>query len=212
MRQRKLRNLEEKLQEKSAMIVSDPASLKGNWRKDPDAPLYVEIGCGKGRFVTDLARRHPDWELVAFEGNESVAYHAMQKAEAAGCGNIRFVLGYVRDIRDFFDKNEADGIFMNFSDPWPKARHAKRRLTAGRHLQEYADVIRPGGTIEFKTDNDSLFEFTEREFRRQDGMAVDYLTYDLHRDVPAEDIIMTEYEEKFSSQGKNINYIRVKIL
>lgn len=205
MRQRKIRNLDEKLNNLDMFQIHEPERYKGNWNK----PCYVEIGCGKGQFISRLARLHKEWNFVAFEGHRSVALHAIEKVKAAECKNVKFVLKYVNSLEDVFQDGEVSGIFLNFSDPWPKERHAKRRLTCGSRLREYGRILSPGGFIEFKTDNDGLFRYTLEEVADQNIFQVAAVTKNLHMDYPEEEIVTTEYEDKFSGKGKNINYLKL---
>ena len=162
MRQRKIKNIEERLNDFSALTINNPQHLKGKWKTvfNNDHPIYLEIGCGKGQFITTYAAKYPQWNFIAIEGHQSVVLRALEKATEMESSNIKFLLEYIKDIRDYFDRGELAGIFLNFSDPWPKDRHAKRRLTYGKRLLQYCDVIREGGAIQFKTDNESLFDFT----------------------------------------------------
>lgn len=230
MRQRHIKNLDERLKEFDAQLIADPASMKGKWReafREPvfhedqapeseeelrSRPLYAEVGCGKGQFITRLSALHPENLYLAVEGQGSVGYYALRKAKAAERENVRFVLNYIHDARDFFQKGEIDGLYLNFSDPWPKPRHEKRRLTSPRMLGEFSSVVRPGGFIEFKTDNDELFAYSEEQFQNHPLLRVEFLSHDLHRDVPEDRIVTTEYEDKFSARGKNIHFIRVRVL
>ena len=212
MRQRKIKDLDEKLRALSGYIVDNPEALKGMWRQE-ERPVYLELGCGKGKFICEHAEKNPDCDYVAIEGQESVAWFALRNVDRAGLGNVRFVVKYIKDIMDIFEENEIDGMFLNFSDPWPKARHEKRRLTYGERLKTYAKIIKPGGVLEFKTDNDDLFEYSIGQIESlNDIMRVEVLTRDLHKDFDTEDIVTTEYEEKFSAAGKNINYVKVRII
>ena len=212
MRQRKIKNLEEKLAARGRWQVPDPAEHKGHWADlfGRRAPLYLEIGCGKGQFIAEMSRRNPQWDFVAFEGQESVVLHALEKAETSDAQNVLFVPQFVHNLTDVFAEEEVSGIFLNFSDPWPKDRHAKRRLTSGGYLSDYAAILVPGGVLEFKTDNDGLFEYSVEQMAAAPGFAIEYQTRDLHHDMPEEEIVTTEYEDKFSAQGKNINYIRLR--
>lgn len=205
MRQRKIRNLDEKLEALANFQVEEPEMFKGKWEK----PCYLEIGCGKGQFIAKLASLNSNWNLVAFEGHKSVALHAIQKVEAEGLDNVNFVLKYINSLEDVFEDGEVSGIFLNFSDPWPKERHAKRRLTCGNRLKEYARVLSADGFLQFKTDNDSLFEYTLEEVENQDDFQLVEMTRDLHKDYDEGDIVTTEYEDKFSGKGKNINYLKL---
>ncbi len=214
MRQRRIKNVDEKIMTHGSFLIEDPHEFKGRWTDavPGEGPLYIEIGCGKGKFITGLAVRNPERRFIGFEGHQSVALHALEKAESLECGNVHFVLQYVNGLTEIFDKGEIDGIYLNFSDPWPKARHEKRRLTCGPRLREYSAVLKPGGFIEFKTDNDGLFEYSIDEIRKQEDMEILELSRDLHGDFPEESIVTTEYEEKFSAAGKKINYVRIKTL
>ncbi len=211
MRQRKIKNIEEKLSDYQSFIVSCPAEMKGHWKElwGNDNPVYLEIGCGKGQFITEYARTHPHWNFIAIEGQESVVLRALQKAERLELPNVRFVLEYVRDIRDFFENEELAGLFLNFSDPWPKERHAKRRLTYGKRLLQYRQIVEKNGRIQFKTDNEGLFDFTLEQIE-ETGMEILEMSRDLHNSQYAENNITTEYEDKFAKTGKNINYVTIK--
>lgn len=217
MRQRKLKNLDERLAAFSYLIIEDPASNKGRWKEvfDNDKPIWLEIGCGKGKFITDHAAAHPERNYIAVEGHESVVLRALEKAaalggeEKTGPDNLCFILEYVRDIRELFADGELAGIYLNFSDPWPKDRHAKRRLTYGKRLRQYAQIIEPGGAIAFKTDNEDLFTFSLEQIESE-GMEILEMSRDLHHSPYNEGNITTEYEDKFASAGKNINYVKFR--
>ena len=142
-------------------------------------------------------------------GAESVIVRAMARAEELELENLAFLSVYMDDMRDYFDNDEIDGIYLNFSDPWPKARHAKRRLTFRKFLERYRDIIKPGGFIEVKTDNDGLYDFSLEEAEAL-GYDITEKTRDLHNSEYSKENIMTEYEEKFSQRGKNINYLRIE--
>lgn len=215
MRQRKLKNLNERLDAFSRFIIEEPAAHRGRWKEvfGNDKPIWLEIGCGKGQFITRHAALHPERNYIAVEGHESVVLRALEKAAAmngtVGPGNLCFILEYVRDIRDLFADGELEGVYLNFSDPWPKERHAKRRLTYGKRLRQYAQIIRPGGVIAFKTDNEGLFDFSLEQIQ-QEGMEILEMSRDLHRSPYSEENITTEYEDKFASTGKNINYVKFR--
>lgn len=211
MRQRKIKDIDQKLTGFSRYMIENPTEYKGKWQSvfGNENPIYLEIGCGKGKFIAGQAEKHPKRNFVAVEGHTSVVLRALEKAEERQIGNIRFVLEYVKDIRDFFADGELAGIFLNFSDPWPKDRHAKRRLTYGKRLRQYCRVIAPEGAIAFKTDNDGLFEFTLEQIE-EENLKILELSRDLHNSAFAEDNVTTEYEDKFSEIGKNINYVKIK--
>ena len=211
MRQRKIKNIEERLNDFSALTINDPQHLKGKWKTvfNNDHPIYLEIGCGKGQFITTYAAKYPQWNFIAIEGHQSVVLRALEKATEMESSNIKFLLEYIKDIRDYFDRGELAGIFLNFSDPWPQDRHAKRRLTYGKRLLQYCDVIREGGAIQFKTDNESLFDFTLDQIETA-GLKILEISRDLHASEFADANITTEYEDKFASTGKNINYVKIR--
>lgn len=191
-------------------LAEDGREHKGSWKElfASEAPLYLEIGSGKGRFIAGLAEKHPECSFIACEGGYHIYPRILQKAAAQELSNLRVLPEYIYDPCDFFEDGELDGIYLNFSDPWPKDKHGGRRLTYRAKLEAYGRIIKKGGFIAFKTDNDMLFDFTLGELEAV-GMEPERLTRDLHASEWAEENIMTEYEEKFSQTGKSINYLRV---
>ena len=180
-----------------------------------DRPLYLEIGCGKGDFLLQQALTRPEAAFVGIEGQASVVLRALEKAaagEASLCGNLRFACAFVNGLEELFEPGSLSGIYLNFSDPWPKGRHAKRRLTYRGRLKDYAKALKPGGFIAVKTDNDPLFEFTLEEIAACGWEPVE-LTRDLHGEGCGYEarLITTEYERKFRDAGKTINYVKVII-
>jgi len=213
MRQRKVKNLDEKLASVNEFLIENPESLKGKWHEifGNNNPICLEIGCGKGKFLMGYADSNPNKNYIGIEGQGSVVLRALEKA-AARTGrpdNIRFMCGFVNDITAFFDKGELDTVYLNFSDPWPKDRHAKRRLTYGGRLKNYFDALKAEGHIEIKTDNDKLFEFTMEQINECQFTVLEYTT-DLHNEEFDARLITTEYEDKFKGMGKNINYVKIK--
>ncbi len=168
-------------------------------------PLYLEIGMGKGRFITELALRHPERNYVGIEKYSSVLLRALEKrGEDDAPSNLFFLRMEAEDLTEVFGEGEVAGIYLNFSDPWPKDRHAKRRLPGREFLARYDYILEPDGKVEFKTDNRTLFEFALEEAAAA-GWTVEQCTFDLHHDAEMmEGNIMTEYEERFSSQGNPI--------
>ncbi len=211
MRQRNIKNLDQKIRRNSTFLVTDPESCRGRWREvfGNNAPVYLEIGCGKGRFIALRAAAFPEKNFIAVEGQSNVALRALQKAETCHFDNLRIFIDYVDDLGRYFEPGELAGIYLNFSDPWPKARHAKRRLTYREKLKNYRSVMSPEGTIEFKTDNDGLFAFTIDEIRNA-GFSIWEMTTDLAASTFESKLFTTEYEERFGSAGKNINYVKFK--
>ncbi len=212
MRQRKVKNEEERLAEYRQYLIDDPKALKGNWRSvfENDSAIYAELGCGKGKFIMTLAEQNPDRNYIAVEGRGSIILRALEKAVQEGRNNIVFVKEYIRDTEEYFGEGELSCLYLNFSDPWPKDRHAKRRLLHSRYLNGYRKALKPGCCIEFKTDNVGLFAFAKEEFENS-GMMILESTDDLHRaELPARDVT-TEYEDKFRAEGKKINYCKVQV-
>ena len=192
----------------SEYVIHEPETVKGKWRRlfGNEKPLFIEIGMGKGRFIMDMAKTYPDINFVGIERYSSVLLRALQKMDEIEekPENIRFICMDAKDILDVFDNGEADRIYLNFSDPWPKDRHAKRRLPSREFLKRFDVILSKDGTIEFKTDNRELFDFAVSELEPA-GWKADVITYDLHADKElSKDNIMTEYEEKFSSIGNPI--------
>ena len=216
MRQRKLKDLDERLEMFGRYRIDSPWKFKGEWDRffmergaGMNADTYLEIGCGKGRFLMSHAEAERSSNFIGVECQQSVLVRALEKACDGDLRNVIFVDDKVYDVRDYFEEGELAGIYLNFSDPWPKARHAKRRLTHRDYLKSYCDVVRDGGTIEFKTDNDDLFGFTLEEIKVLD-LQIEEFAVDLHGSNFESKKFMTEYEEKFSSRGKTINYLRIR--
>lgn len=196
----------------SSYVVQNPAEWKGKWnqRFPKDQPLHIEVGMGKGRFLMDMARLHPDINYIGIEMYDSVLLRALQKRErleneGVKLDNLLFMCIDARILPEIFEKGEVQRIYLNFSDPWPKARHAKRRLTSREFLARYSQILTKGETVEFKTDNKDLFEFSLEEAQEAEGWTLLAHTFDLHhQEDMMEGNVMTEYEEKFSSMGNPI--------
>lgn len=179
---------------------------KGNWSAifGNDHPIHIEVGMGKGQFLMELAHRNPDINYIGIEKYSSVLIRGLEKLEEDPLENIRFIRMDAENLKDMFAPSEVSRIYLNFSDPWPKDRHAKRRLTSQTFLGRYDEILKSDGHIEFKTDNKDLFQFSLEQVDPA-GWNLDAHTWDLHNDpVLNEGNVMTEYEEKFSSQGNPI--------
>lgn len=197
--------------ESSPYVIHEPTQNKGRWNEifKNNHPIHIEVGMGKGRFLMDLASQNPDINYIGFEMYDSVLLRALQKMEERTetgntLPNVFFVRMDARELPLIFDVGEVDKIYLNFSDPWPKERHAKRRLTSRQFLERYDAILKPDGVIEFKTDNRPLFDFSLEEVNESKWHLVEW-TYDLHHNEKMNvGNIMTEYEEKFSSEGNPI--------
>lgn len=180
---------------------------RGRWNElfGNDDPLFLEVGMGKGRFITELAKQNPQCNYVGIEKYSSVLLRALEKREEQPeLTNLMFLRMDAEDIADVFGEGEVTGIYLNFSDPWPKDRHAKRRLPSREFLARYDKILKPEGKVEFKTDNKALFEFALEE-AEEAGWCIEAHTFDLHHDEKmVQGNIMTEYEERFSAQGNPI--------
>ena len=209
MRMRKKKHRDERIERCADIMIQSPSDFKGNWdgafgRK---APLFLEIGCGKGRFICETAKQNPENNYLAVEKCPDVVLLAMEKAKSEEIPNLKFFYGDVNALYESFEPSEVDGIYLNFSDPWPKNQTAKRRLTHPKLLNIYKKVLKHKGRIYFKTDNRKLFDYSLKTFE-DCGFKLYNLTYDLHsEDIPN---IMTEYETLFSEQGVPINRVEAE--
>ena len=195
--------------EESAFVIHEPEQCRGKWREKfpvscQEHPIHLEIGTGKGRFILTMAQMNPDVNYVGIEKYSSVLFKGVEKQESLQLPNLLFIRGEAELITEFFDEGEIERIYLNFSDPWPKKRNAKRRLPSREFLRRYDRILAPGGRIEFKTDNRELFDFAVEEVPYS-NFAIRKITYDLHHDSAMnEGNVMTEYEEKFSAKGNSI--------
>lgn len=205
MRLRNVKGSRERIAD-SRFVIQDPVSLKGKWREEfgNDREIHLEIGMGKGRFLMDMARLHPEINYIGIEKYSSVLLRGIQKLEEEPLENIRLLRMNAEETPDIFDKEEIDKIYLNFSDPWPKDRHAQRRLPSRTFLGRYDQFLKKDGVIEFKTDNEGLFVFALEELE-ETKWKLKAMTRDLHHDEKMnEGNVMTEYEERFSSMGNPI--------
>ena len=204
MRMRKRNNLEPRMEAASAVWIQNPEDYRGRWREllPGAAGLRLEIGCGKGRFTVQTAQQEPEVLFIAIERVREALVLAMEKAVALGLKNVFFLSVDAERLDELFAPGEADRIYLNFSDPWPRNKNAKRRLTYRTFLEKYRRVLCPGGEIHFKTDNEKLFAWSLEEFA-QYGCLVKNVDNDLHRNGPVG--IMTEYEERFYTLGTPIH-------
>lgn len=191
------------------MVIQNPEQWKGRWQErfGNDNPIHIEIGSGKGQFVSGMAKKNPNINYIGIEIQESVLVVALEKALAADVPNLQLLHVNGGQVTDYFEKGEVNQIYLNFSDPWPKKRHAKRRLTHENFLVGYEQVLPPFGELHFKTDNRGLFEYSLASFS-QFGLILKQVWLDLHK-VDFPENVMTEYEEKFSAKGHPIYRVEV---
>lgn len=203
MRLRNVKNASEKIKE-GKYYIDNPKDYKGKWKElfNNDNPIYIEIGMGKGQFIINNALNNPNINYIGIEMYDSVIVRAIEKSNDLELNNLFLIRMDARSIEEIFSK-EIDLIYLNFSDPWPKDRHAKRRLTSNIFLSRYSNIFKGTNKIIMKTDNIDLFNYS-LESLKEYGYTINYLSNDLHKDK--ENIITTEYEDKFTNKGIKINY------
>lgn len=189
----------------SPYVIQNPSGRKGCWKDvfGNENPIEIEIGMGKGRFIMELAALHPNINYVGIERYPSVLLRGLQKRAELELNNIYFMCVDAKNLAEIYAPGEVEKIYLNFSDPWPKDRHEKRRLTSEDFMAVYNQILRPDGVVEFKTDNRGLFDYSLEAIPRAGWKIADY-TYDLHHSEMGIGNVMTEYEEKFSSKGNPI--------
>ncbi|MCP1110486.1 tRNA (guanosine(46)-N7)-methyltransferase TrmB [Ohessyouella blattaphilus] len=214
----RLRNIPRatKVLAQSSLVIKEEKEKKGKWQMvfAREAPLYIEIGMGKGKYIEAQALANPEINFIGIERYPSVLLRAverLQEAEAAPPENLRFLCIDANELPEVFAPGEVSRIYLNFSDPWPKAKHARRRLTSSEFLARYDQFLEEEGLLEFKTDNEKLFDFSLEEVENSDRFTLLAHTYDLHNDKEmCVGNIMTEYEEKFSGMGYPIHKLIAK--
>jgi tRNA (guanine-N7-)-methyltransferase len=212
MRLRGRKGIREEIESQPELVVLDPAPHRGRWRErfGNDRPIHVELGMGKGKFISEMSARHPDINFIGIDMFDELIRRAAVKARAAWAPrgvehppNLALVRANIEYLDTFFAPGEIERIYLNFSDPWPKKRHAKRRLTHPRFLEKYIEILNENGEIHFKTDSRLLFEFSLNSFCDME-IPLRNISLDLHKDGLREDLVMTEYETKFAEQGMPI--------
>ncbi|USS87610.1 tRNA (guanosine(46)-N7)-methyltransferase TrmB [Fructilactobacillus hinvesii] len=193
------------MQDHPEYAVLEPSQYVGKWADrfaNPKAPIHLEIGSGKGQFIIGMAQKHPDVNYIGIDMEDSVLAMAVKKAVEAGVKNVQLLLTNGGDVADLFKQGEIQKLYLNFSDPWPKKRHAKRRLTSSQFLTSYQRILPAGASLEFKTDNRGLFEYSLVSLNNF-GLHFESVNLDLHHgneeDLAAN--VETEYEEKFKEKG-----------
>lgn len=205
MRMRKKRHFDERLERVSERLVKNSEELRGEWNRlfGNDNPIYIEIGSGKGRFISEMARLNPDVNFIAVDVIPDCILMALEKTAAVDYKNLRFIISDAAMLAECFADGEIDRIYLNFSDPWKKKKQAKRRLTHQNFLDVYKKFLKKGGSVCFKTDNRGLFEFSLNSFAADRDFKMSNISLDLHNS-DFEGNVMTEYEQKFSEQGMPI--------
>ena len=201
---RKRANLDKRMERCAALLIGEPEQMRGRWLEQHPGyhQLYLELGCGKGRFTADTAETLPDTLYIALERVPDAMILAMERIRNRGIENVRFLDADAKNLKEMFADGETARIYINFCDPWPKSRDAKLRLTAPGFLRLYGDLLPVGGQIHFKTDNTPLFRWS-KERLEEEGWALSEVTEDLHAAGPVG--VMTDYETKFYAQGMKIN-------
>ena len=204
MRLRKVKNARERLQvDNNKYFINEPELYKGKWKEvfGNENPIHIEIGCGKGQFMSTLAKLHPDINYIAIEKFDSVLLRCLEKIIDQDIPNLKIAVMDAQVLLTYFSEKEVDRIYLNFSDPWPKKHHAKRRLTSPLFLEQYKKVLKDDGEIHFKTDNRKLFEFSLESFN-ENNYKLSNISLDLHKDTEKyPDNITTEFEDKWSQFG-----------
>ncbi|MEG0474974.1 MAG: tRNA (guanosine(46)-N7)-methyltransferase TrmB [Carnobacterium sp.] len=210
MRLRKKPGAPAKIAQYPQYIANMPEEWVGKWRErfNNNHPIHIEVGTGKGRFIIEMAKLHPEINYIGIELQESVIVAALDKLIEEQLPNIQLLHVNGGSLTQYFAKGEVDQVYLNFSDPWPKKRHEKRRLTYRSFLENYEEVLVPEGEIHFKTDNQGLFEYSLASFS-QYGMILEQVWLNLH-ESDFEGNVMTEYEEKFSNRGHRIYRVVAK--
>ncbi|MCM3717989.1 tRNA (guanosine(46)-N7)-methyltransferase TrmB [Fictibacillus phosphorivorans] len=204
MRQRFKPWAKEKLMENTEIVSLHPESMKGKWSSffGNDNPIHIEVGTGKGQFINGMGKQNPSINYLGMELYDSIIVSALDRILEDGSSNVKLIRADATHLLDYFEEGEIDRVYLNFSDPWPKKKHAKRRLTHESFLERYETILKKQGEIHFKTDNQGLFEYSLHSMSKY-GMIFQDVSLDLHNSG-MEDNIMTEYEEKFSEKGFRI--------
>lgn len=202
---------QDEINKHSELITINGEEYKGQWqaRFEKRQPIHLEVGSGKGRFITEMAKRHPHINFIGLELQSSAIIKALEKQIENRLPNLQLLNGNANHLTDYFETEEISKVMLTFSDPWPKARHEKRRLTHANYLKQYQQILTKAGEFYFKTDNQGLFEYSLTSLNNY-GMTFNEVILDLHNSEQAEDNIMTEFEEKFSKKGFRIYQIRAQ--
>ncbi|TRM12991.1 tRNA (guanosine(46)-N7)-methyltransferase TrmB [Lentibacillus cibarius] len=210
MRQRHRPWADDFLRDNPHLVITDPKEKKGRWQEifGNDRPIHLEIGTGKGQFITGMAEKNPEVNFIGIELAKSIIVMAGTKLKNSGMKNALLIHVDAANLKELFDENEISSIYLNFSDPWPKKRHAKRRLTFHTFLEQYKHILQPEGEVTLKTDNKGLFEYSLVSFS-EFGLTLKEVNLDLHSEGDQQNV-MTEYEEKFAAKGQPIYRCRAQ--
>ena len=211
MRVKKKKHGAERMAACGDIVITDLKVAEKNPKNlfSDEKEVRIEIGCGKGDFIVGTAEKNPDVNFLAIEKVHDVLVIAAEKIKNSGLTNVKVCCCDAKELTEYFDEKSIDRIYLNFSDPWPKSRHEKRRLTYRTFLNIYKTILKDNGEIHFKTDNRGLFDFSVEEFKEM-GWQLNKLTYDLHNSEYMENNVMTEYERRFSGLGFSINRVEAK--
>lgn len=195
----------EQIIEESPFIIQEPEQKKGHWNEvfGNGHPIRIEVGMGKGKFISQLAVQNPDVNYIGIERYSTVLVKALRRREQMELSNLYFMCIDAKDLAEIFAPEEVERIYLNFSDPWPKGRHGKRRLTSPQFMEIYDHILKKEGRVEFKTDNRGLFDYSLESIPEAGWKILEY-TFDLHSSEMSKGNVMTEYEEKFAAEGKPI--------
>lgn len=212
MRLRGRKGIRESLESQPELVVLEAGSYKGRWHEffGNDHPIYIELGMGKGRFISQMSGLYPQYNFIGVDMYDELLRRASEKARAVweakgeeSPPNLALLRANIEEIETMFEPGELQRIYLNFSDPWPKSKHARRRLTHPRFLAKYVELLNEHGEIHFKTDSRSLFEFSLNSFAESE-LLMRNISLDLHKDGIREDLVLTEYESKFIDKGQPI--------
>ncbi len=211
MRLRNIPEADEVIAAHPTLITTNGADWQGKWQErfPKEQPIHLEIGSGRGRFIIEMAKRYPEINFIGMEVQTSVIYKLLEKQRKHTLPNLQLLNGDAKELTDYFAAGEIDKLMLTFSDPWPKTKHAKRRLTHENFLRRYETILKPEGELYFKTDNQGLFEYSLISLNNY-GVEFDEIILDLHNSDQATENIMTEFEEKFSNKGFRINQLRAR--
>ncbi|MFD3257684.1 tRNA (guanosine(46)-N7)-methyltransferase TrmB [Paenibacillus lentus] len=219
MRLRGRKGIRENLEQQKHLVILDPREYKGRWSEvfGNDRPIHIELGMGKGQFISGMSVKHPDVNFIGMDMYDELIRRASEKVRGVWQErgqeepqSVRLALGNIESIEEFFSPGEIERIYLNFSDPWPKKKHGRRRLTHPRFLNKYRSLLNENGEIHFKTDSRALFQFSLNAFAAC-GLQMNNISLDLHHEGINEEHVMTEYETKFVNQGVNIHRCEVII-